>query len=207
MFYEPSQANHGLPKNPFNSLVIPRPIGWLTTLSKDGVVNLSPYSFFNAVCYRPPTVMFAAGAGHEADGLKDTLRNVLDTREFVCNLVTWDNREQMNQTSATLPKEVDELALAGLTPLSSERVSPPRVAESPIHLECRMVKSVELPGWEAQDRYVVVFGEVVGVHIQDDCITEEGRVDLARIRPLGRLGYNDYVKVEAESIFEMIRPD
>jgi len=171
MFYEPIKKNHGLPKNPFNSLVIPRPIGWITSRDPEGVVNLAPYSFFNAVCYSPPTVMFASGAGSGEDGLKDSLRNVEATGEFVCNLVTWENREKMNQTSASVSKDVNELEMAGLMSQPGRLVDVPWVAEAPVYLECRHVKSVELPNWGDEDRYVVVFGEVIGIHIKDDLIT------------------------------------
>ena len=207
MFYEPIKKNHGLPKNPFNSLVIPRPIGWITSCDSEGVLNLAPYSFFNAVCYSPPTVMFASGAGSGGDGLKDSLRNVETTGEFVCNLVTWDNREQMIQTSASVHKDVNELEMTGLSSQSGRLVDVPWVAEAPVHLECRHVKSVDLPSWGDKDRYVVVFGEVIGIHIQDDLITEEGLVDVGRMRPLGRLGYNDYTEVDSNTIFTMVRPD
>ena len=207
MFYEPIKKNHGLPKNPFNSLVIPRPIGWITSRDPEGVVNLAPYSFFNAVCYSPPTVMFASGTGNGEDGLKDSLRNVVATGEFVCNLVTWENREQMIQTSASVHKDVNELEMTGLSSHPGRLVDVPWVAEAPVHLECRYVKSVDLPNWGDKDRYVVVFGEVIGVHIKDDLITEEGLVDVGRMRPLGRLGYNDYTEVDSNTIFTMVRPD
>ena len=207
MFYEPIKKNHGLPKNPFNSLVIPRPIGWITSRDPEGVVNLAPYSFFNAVCYSPPTVMFASGAGSGEDGLKDSLSNIEATGEFVCNLVTWKNREQMNQTSASVHKDVNELEMTGLSSQPGRLVDVPWVVEAPVHLECRYVKSVDLPNWGDKDRYVVVFGEVIGIHIQDDLITEEGLVDVGRMRPLGRLGYNDYTEVDSNTIFTMVRPD
>lgn len=211
MFYEPKKDDHSLPKNPFNSLVIPRPIGWITSLDTNGVVNLAPYSFFNAVSYRPPTVMFAAGAGTSTakggDWSKDSKRNIEATREFVCNLTTWDTREQMNKTSASVGMDIDEMALAGLTPEPSVLVKPPRVTEAPIHLECRYVTSVEIPVWTEADQYSVVFGEVVGVHIRDDMITPEGLIDVAKLRPIARLGYNDYAVINSDAIFTMIRPD
>ena len=211
MFYEPKKGDHGLPKNPFNSLVIPRPIGWITSLDANGVVNLAPYSFFNAVSYRPPTVMFAAGAGPSTaeggDWSKDSRRNIEATQEFVCNLTTWDTREQMNKTSTSVGMEIDEMALAGLTPEPSALVKPPRVAEAPIHLECRYVTSVKIPVWDEADQYFVVFGEVVGVHIRDDMITPEGLIDVAKLRPIARLGYNDYTVINSDTIFTMIRPN
>jgi flavin reductase (DIM6/NTAB) family NADH-FMN oxidoreductase RutF len=206
MFYQPKKKDHGLSKNPFNSLVIPRPIGWISSVDENGVVNLAPYSFFNAICYRPPTVMFASGAGATGDGNKDSLRNVEKTGEFVCNIVTWENREQMNQTSATLDKDVDEMKLVGLTRAPSQLVSPPGVAEAPVHLECKHINSIEIPHWGDADRYVLVLGEVIGVHIEDHLINEEGLIDVARMRPVGRLGYNDYTEVSETSSFTLVRP-
>jgi flavin reductase (DIM6/NTAB) family NADH-FMN oxidoreductase RutF len=206
MFYEPKHKNHGLPKNPFNSLIIPRPIGWISSVDDKGVYNLAPYSFFNAVCYAPPTVMFSAGVGAASDGMKDSLRNIQSSGEFVCNLATWDTREQMNQSSATVAPEVDEIALTGLTPLPSRLVKAPRIADAPVHLECRYLKSVDIPGWTPADTYVMVLGEVVGIHIRDELITADGLIDVARMMPIGRLGYNDYVRVDAESLFTLIRP-
>jgi len=135
MFYEPIKQDHGLSKNPFNSLVIPRPIGWISSVDSKRVVNLAPYSFFNAVSYKPPTVMFSSGAGSHDDGLKDSLRNVESTGEFVCNLSTWATRDAMNQSSASVEPDVDELELSGLTALPSKLVKPPIVEEAPVHLE------------------------------------------------------------------------
>ena len=207
MFYEPVKQDHGLPKNPFNSLVIPRPIGWITTVDPEGVVNLAPYSFFNAVGYRPPTVMFASGAGSGEDGQKDSLRNVEATGEFVCNLSTWETRESMNRSSASVGPEVDELEMSGLTPVPSKLVKPPRVKEAPVHLECKILQSVDFPNWSNKDRYVVVFGEVIGVHIEDQYITPEGLIDVDGMKPIGRLGYDDYTIVGGDSIFTMTRPE
>jgi len=207
MFFEPIKKNHGLPKNPFNSLVVPRPIGWISSRDTKGIVNLAPYSFFNGVCYRPPTVMFASGSGSGEDGLKDTLRNVEATGEFVCNLATWENREQMNESSASVPKDVNEMELTGLTSRPGRLVDVPWVEEAPVNLECKHIKSVDLPNWGNNERYVVVFGEVIGIHIKDELITDEGLVDVGRMRPLGRLGYNDYTEVDSNSIFTMVRPD
>ncbi|NBQ73151.1 MAG: flavin reductase family protein [Gammaproteobacteria bacterium] len=187
MFYEPKNQNHGLPKNPFNSLVIPRPIGWISSVDSDGVFNLAPYSFFNAVCYRPPTVMFSAGAGSADDRNKDTARNVETTGEFVCNLATWELREQ--------------------TPVSSTLVKAPRIAEAPVQLECKYLKTTLIPGWDQADGYKVIFGEVIGVHIDDAIITGDGLIDVAKMMPIGRLGYNDYARVDADSSFTMVRPE
>lgn len=206
MFYEPKDG-HGLSKNPFNSLVVPRPIGWISSIDGDGNVNLAPYSFFNGVAYRPPTVMFSSGAGQvEDDRMKDSLRNIQETGEFVHNLVTWDLRDAMNQSAATTGKDVDELAMAGLTPLPSKLVKAPRVAESPVHFECKLVKTVDLPNTTGDDTYTVVFGEVIGVHIADEMIKENGQIDIGKLHPISRMGYQDYTEVTAETVFTMERP-
>ena len=206
MFYEPTKGNQRLAKNPFSSLIVPRPIGWISSKSSDGVVNLAPYSFFNAVCYRPPTVMFSSGSSTAEDGKKDSLRNIESTGQFVCNLVTWETCEQMNQTSASVPPDRDEMELAGLTPLPSNVVDVPRVAEAPVHLECQFVQSIEVPNSANEDRYVMILGEVVGIHIQDDLLTDDGLVNVAKMRPVGRLGYNDYTHIDSSSIFTIKRP-
>ena len=207
MFYEPKKKNHGLAKNPFNSLVIPRPIGWISSIDASGLHNLAPYSFFNAVSYSPPTVMFSGGVGRAADGLKDSVRNIESTGEFVCNLATWGTRDAMNKSSATVPSDVDEIALSGLTPIASSLISAPRIKEAPVHLECRYLKSVDIPGWTAADDYRVIFGEVVGIHIDDDFITDDGLVDVAKMLVIGRLGYNDYSRVDDETSFSLERPE
>ena len=175
-------------------------------MDEEGVFNLAPYSFFNAVCYSPPTVMFSAGVGSGSDAIKDSQRNIEATGEFVCNLTTWDTRQQMNQTSASVSPETDEIELAGLTTLPSQLVKVPRIAEAPVHLECRYVKSVDIPSWEEAGKYVMVLGEVIGVHINDELITADGLIDVARMRPIARLGYNDYTRVDGETIFGMDRP-
>ena len=206
MFYEPVKQDHGLSKNPFNSLIIPRPIGWISSIDNEGVVNLAPYSFFNAVCYRPPTVMFASGTGKGSDGMKDSRRNIEATGEFVCNLATWETRNQMNQTSTAVTPETDEMKLAGLTPVSSKLIKVPRVAEAPVHLECRHLNSIEIPSWEKDNRYFIVLGEVIGIHIRDELITKEGLVDIEKMIPIGRMGYNDYTRIDGNTLFTMIRP-
>lgn len=205
MFYEP-RSGHGLPANPFNAIVLPRPIGWITTLNEEGRVNLAPFSFFNAVAYVPPQVMFATTGPHAQGGgaYKDSMRNAIATGEFVANLATWELREAVNLTSAPAPHGVDELTLAGLTSAPSRIVAPPRVAESPVHLECRVTTHVELPTPDADDPNTVVFGEVVGVHIADEAIVE-GHVDVTRLDPIARLGYREYTRIT--ETFEMIRPD
>lgn len=198
MFYDPRDTAHGLANDPFKSLVVPRPIGWISTLDAEGRVNLAPYSFFNAISADPHYVMFSS------DGMKDSWRNVETTGEFVCSMATYDLREQMNKTSAPLPSEEDEMAYAGLTPVPSHNVRPPRVGESPVALECRHHQTVRLPGQNGEEgRYGVVIGEVVGIYI-DDAVLVDGRVDVPAIRPVARLGYMDYAVVDA--VFTMRRP-
>lgn len=202
MFYRTDEP-HGLPYNPFNAIVVPRPIGWVSTVDAGGAVNLAPYSFFNAVAYRPPQVMYASTTNHVQGGLKDSVSNIKETGEFVMNMATWPLREQLNLTSAPAPHGTDEFEVAGLQKAPSELVSPPRVAESPVNMECRLVKVVELLTDDPQDPNLVVFGQVVGVHIADDVIVD-GRVDIGRLAPISRLGYKDYGRVT--EVFSMERP-
>lgn len=202
MFYDCTKNDHGLKHDPFKACVVPRPIGWISTISKDGVVNLAPYSFFNALSGSPPIVMFATNGFHRHGGLKDSLQNAIDTREFVVNLATWDLREAVNATSAGVESAVDEAAVAGLATAPSRLVKPPRVAASPIHLECALHDVVELPPGRDGPNHLAI-GRVLGVHI-DDAVLVEGRVDLSRVRPIARLGYHDYTVVD--EIFTMTRP-
>lgn len=170
------------------SCVVPRPIGWISTLSKEGVPNLAPYSFFNALSQSPPIVVFGSNGRH-AHGAKDTARNILETGEFVCNMATFDLRFEVRSTSEAEQPEVNEFERAGLEFEASSLVKPPRVKASPVHIECMLLKTVELPS-ELEDNLLII-GRVVGVHINDDCLTD-GRIDLSRIRPLARLGYGQF---------------
>jgi flavin reductase (DIM6/NTAB) family NADH-FMN oxidoreductase RutF len=201
MFYEPSKG-HGLPRDPFKALVAPRPIGWFTTLNDDGSVNVGPYSYFNAVADDPPVVMFAASP-RGPDRVKDSARNALARGEFVHNMVTYELREQMNATSEEVPPGIEEAALAGLDLVPSRLVRPPRIAASPVALECRTVQLLEIPQNGGGGPTRVVLGEVIGVHI-DDRALEDGRVELGRLRPIARLGYANYAVVD--TIFRMVRP-
>ena len=201
MFYEPDKDDHGLPFNPYKSIVIPRPIGWISTISRDCVVNLAPYSQFNNLGYDPPYVMFSANSFPGSGRRKDSVKNASDTGEFVVNMATYDLREALNVTSQFLPPEVDEAALAGLEMIPCRFVKPPRVAASPVHLECKFHCSLALPGSAPDQVHHVVIGRVVGVHIQDDVLTPEGKLDVVKIRPLARLGYFDYTTVD--TVFTM----
>lgn len=204
MFYEPDKNNHGLKYNPFKQLVVPRPIGWISTLNENGVPNLAPYSFFNAVAENPPAVAFCTGMRPKSPELKDSQRNAEKTGEFVVNLATNALREQMNRSSAGLPHGVNEFEAAGLETLPSRLVKPPRVKGTPVHLECRYLKTVEVPCSDPTRGNFVVFGQVVGVHI-DDTLLVDGRVDIARAKPIARLGYMDYTWIE--QVFTLNRPD
>lgn len=201
MFYEPAVNDHGLPYNPYKSIVVPRPIGWISTLSRDGVANLAPYSQYNNLGYDPPYVMFSAGSNPEDGRRKDSVLNATETGEFVANMATYDLRHEVDKSSHFVDPDVDEFDYAGLTKEPSRVVKPPRVAESPVHLECRFVQSVVLPGYTIGNIVHMVIGEVVGVHINDEFIGEDGKLDMLKIRPLARMGYFDYTSVE--SIFTM----
>ena len=198
MFYDAVANTHGLKWDPFKALVSPRPIGWISTLGQNNVVNLAPYSFFNAVSTDPHFVMFSSG------GRKDSQRNAEETGEFVCSLATYELRDAMNRTSQHVAPEVDEMVLAGLTPAPSTLVSPPRVAESPVAFECKYWRTIDLPGPNGgPGTHAIVLGQVVGVHI-DDRVIVEGKVDVTKLKPLARLGYGDYAVIE--EVFELPRP-
>jgi flavin reductase (DIM6/NTAB) family NADH-FMN oxidoreductase RutF len=200
MFYACDKRDRGLlPHDPFKAIVAPRPIGWISSVSASGEVNLAPYSFFNGVNSRPPMVMFAS------EGRKDSVRNIEENGEFVCNLATWDLRDAMNATSAPLPRGVNEMERAGLAAAPSVLVKPPRVAAAPCALECKLVRIVPLETHTHQpvDGHVV-FGEVVGVHI-DDRYVVNGVLDTAALQPIARCGYDQYAVVEA--LFSMTRPE
>jgi flavin reductase (DIM6/NTAB) family NADH-FMN oxidoreductase RutF len=202
MFYETQKNNHGLPHNPFKSLIIPRPIGWITTQNEDGNVNLAPYSYFNALCDNPPMVMFSTTNSRSEGVIKDTLHNVESQGEFVVNMATYALREAVNLSSAPLPYSDSEIVHTNLEVLPSSIVKPPRIKGSPIHLECKYFRSLQLPS-NNTDTNRVIIGTVVGVHIDDDLIVN-GKVDVTRIKPIARLGYMDYAVVE--NIFSMQRP-
>ncbi|MCY3701339.1 MAG: flavin reductase family protein [Rhodospirillales bacterium] len=202
MFYRTDVNDHGLPHDPFKACVVPRPIGWISTMSPAGVHNLAPYSFFNGVATAPPMVMFASN-GRQPHGAKDSLANVEETGEFVANLATWDLREAMNRSSAPLGPDVDEFAFAGLEALPAKLVRPARVAGAPVHLECVHHQTVDLPSNEPEGRNAIVIGQVVGVHIEDGLISD-GILDLSRVQPLARLGYFDYTVVN--EMFSISRP-
>lgn len=203
MYYETDTNDHGLRFNPLKACVVPRPIGWISTISEAGVVNLAPYSYFNMFSHDPPFVAFSGGRHIVDGGTKDSVANVEATGEFVYNLATWAQRDAMNQTSSIVEREMDEMAAAGLEPLPSRLVRPPRVKGAPVHFECRVHQIVTLPGSRPSSDHHLVIGRVVAVHIDDAFLTPDGRVDVLKMRPIARLGYNDYTSVDG--IFRMER--
>lgn len=200
MFFDAAKNDHGLPHDPLKALVGPRPIGWVSTMNDAGRVNLSPYSFFNAIAERPFMVAFSS------NGYKDAVAFIDETHEFVCNLATFDLRHAVNTTSAPFSRGDSEFPHAGLTPAPSRLVGPPRVAEAPAALECRHVRTIRLATVDGRelDQHLVI-GQVVGVHI-DDAFIHDGRVDTAAMRPIMRAGYMDYFVATPDTKFTLQRP-
>jgi flavin reductase (DIM6/NTAB) family NADH-FMN oxidoreductase RutF len=198
MFYETAKNDHGLPYDPLKAIIAPRPIGWITSMAANGDINLAPYSYFNAFSTRPPIV------GFSSESRKDSVDLVEETKEFVCNLATWDLRDAMNATSATLPRGVNEMQVAGLEAAPSKLVKPPRVAASPCALECKWLQTVQFRDVNGREieRFLVI-GQVVGIHI-DDRFIKNGMLDTAAMKPIARCGYHDYAVVE--SVFSLVRP-
>lgn len=203
MYYEPGRTGHGLPFDPFKSCVVPRPIGWISTLDGGGAANLAPYSQFQNVTFDPPIVMFSANQT-TAGARKDTTINAETEGAFVWNMATYDLREAVNLSAQELPPGTDEFDVAGLTKAPSRLVRPPRVAESPVQFECVYMQTLRLPGGGVMGTVDVVFGRVVAVHIADWALTPDGRLDVPRLKPLARLGYYDYTCVER--VFSMTIP-
>ncbi len=196
------ENGHGLPRNPLKALVAPRPIGWISTRSAAGVLNVAPYSFFNMVCDSPPLIAFSSG------GRKDSLCNAQERGEFVWNLVSRPLAEKMNQTSALVGPEVDEFSLAELTPAPGIAIDTPRVAESPAALECRVTQIIRLTGLDGTeaDQWLTI-GQVLAVHIREDLI-KDGLFDTGAAQPVMRAGYAaDYAGIDAGAMFKMRRPD
>src|SRR3954470_11507998 len=185
MFYETAKNNHGLPYDPLKAIIAPRPIGWITTIGAKGEINLAPYSFFNAFSTRPPIV------GFSSEGRKDSVAFAEETREFVCNLATYDLRDAMNVTAGTYERGVNEMREAGLEAAPSRLVKPPRVADSPCALECKFMQTVSLTDLDGREmnRHLVI-GVVVGIYI-DDSFIKNGLVDTAAMKPIARCGYNE----------------
>lgn len=201
-YYEPA-AGHGLPHDPLNAIIGPRPIGWISSISAAGQRNLAPYSFFNCFNYRPPIIGFASS------GWKDSVANIVQTGEFVWNLATRPLAEAMNNSSASLAHGEDEFAFAGVTPLPSSKIKAERVAESPVNFECRLSQCIQLQSATGtQLETWLVLGEVVAVHIDPALLDEHGIYQTAAAEPILRAGGpTAYYGISEQHRFDMIRPD
>lgn len=201
MFYDTKLNNHGLKYNPFKSCVVPRPIAWISTISKDGVVNLGPYSYFNAVSDIPPIIVFGSG-NKPTGGEKDSLHNIKETSEFVINICSFDQRDEMSMSSTSLPYDESEAEKFGIEMTSSQFVKAPRIKASKISLECKYLKteSFIIDGIQASSQ--AVFGHVVGIFIDDEII-EDGKVQISKLQPIARLGYDEYAVIN--EVFKMQR--
>lgn len=200
MYYEIGKDEHGLARAPFKSIAVPRPIAWLSTISPDGKPNLAPYSQFTNLNFNPPYIAISVNEGGYCQR-KDTTNNIETTGEFVHNMVTYDLMEKMNITAEPFPAGVDEFEMAGLTKAESKVVKPYRVAESPIQLECKYVQTIRIPSNNNQGAADLIIGKVVAIHIKDEFIMPNGKIDILKIKPLARMGYSDYTYVS--EIFEM----
>lgn len=203
MHYDPTKNGHNLPYDPFKSCAVPRPIGWISTTDKKGNDNLAPYSQFQNLTFDPPTVMFAANQTPDGER-KDSVNNAEQTGQFVWNIATYDLREAVNKSAMFVESNIDEFDLAGLQKNPSIKVRPPRVKDSPINFECEYVQTIRIQGNGPMGTVDLVIGRVVMVHIDDDAIDSNGRINIPKIKPLARLGYYQYTAVE--NTFDMIIP-
>ncbi len=204
MFYDTKINNHGLKYNPFKSCIIPRPIAWITTLTENGEDNCAPYSFFNGVASDPPMVMFANnGPAPNKKGPKDTFSNIKNNKQFVVNISTYENKDKMNLTCSPLAKGESEINFALLETFTSNLVKPKSLKASPINMECELFKIIDLPIIKENEYNGIIIGKVLGINIDNEYI-KDGRIDVLKLKPLARLGYMDYSKVE--DFFEMNRP-
>tara|TARA_B100000242_G_scaffold40027_1_gene23883 strand:- start:420 stop:1025 length:606 start_codon:yes stop_codon:yes gene_type:complete len=200
MFYQPKKNPFSI--DPYKSLIFPRPIGWISSIDKKGIVNLAPYSYFNAIADDPPQIMFVAGASDRSSQKKDTLTNIMATKEFVVNFATSATRNQMNLSSKDIHKDDDEFVLTKLKKRKSRLVKVPSVANSPVNLECKLLKSIKLKS-SSRKFSTMVMGEVIGIYIKDSFIVK-GRVNSAAMRYVARMGYSEYTTVSSK--FKMKRP-
>ena len=201
MFYEPKKG-HPFSIDPYKSLIFPRPIGWISSISKKGIANLAPFSYFNALADDPPQVMFSSGALIDSNGYKNSLTNILSTKEFVVNFATLKTRDQMNLSSIDAPKDVDEFSFAKIKKRQSKLVKTPSVADSPVNLECKLLKTLKLKS-NTKKYTTMIIGEVIGIYIKDTFI-QKGRVNSVAMRYVARMGYSEYTTVSSR--FRMKRP-
>ncbi|KAK8912047.1 hypothetical protein VCV18_013027 [Metarhizium anisopliae] len=203
LFYQPPKGERsGLPHDPFKSFVIPRPIGWISTTSKDGQDNLGPFSQFNNVSFDPPTILFIGHQSVYKKRSKDSVVNARDTGEFVWNMATYDLRDAVNASS--LESWEDEFPISSVTKAPSRVVKPPRVAQSPVSFECRVHSIIRIQGDSLVGHSDIVVGRVVGIHVKGEYITPDGLFDVLKAAPLARLGYHQYTAIN--NIFDMKMP-
>ena len=203
MHYDPRSEQRPLPYDPFKSCTVPRPIGWLSTLSTDGINNLAPFSQWQNLTFDPPLVMFAAN-GYPDGRRKDTVVNAEQTGWFVWNMATWALREAVNRSAQAVDSNIDEFELAGVTGVPCVDAPGLRVQESPCHFECRYLSTQRFPGNSNVGNVDVVFGEVVRIHVKDEVVDADGKLDIPSIRPIARMGYYDYAVID--NVFEMRIP-
>ncbi len=201
MFYEPRKNPFSI--DPFKSLIFPRPIGWISSIDKKGIANLAPYSYFNAIADDPPQVMFASAPPDKPFSKKDTLLNILETKEFVVNFATNITKKKMNLSSLDAPRDQDEFIISNLKKRKSKLVKPPAVFESPVNLECKLIKTIKLKS-NKQKYSTMIIGEVIGIFIKDSFI-KENRVDSISMRYIARMGYSEYTTIFSK--FKMKRPN
>ena len=195
MFYEPKKGS-SFKIDPFKSLVFPRPIGWISSISKNGKANLAPYSYFNAVADEPPQVMFCSNGSSTHGKYKDTLSNILTTKEFVVNFATATSRNQMNISSRDFKPDEDEFILSNLKKKKSRLVKPPSVKDSPVNLECKLVKTIKLKS-NSKKISTMIIGEVIGIYI-DNKFIKNNRVDSVAMRYIARMGYSEYTTISSK---------
>ena len=205
MFYEPSKNDHGLSRNPFKSCTVPRVIGWISTKNEDGTDNIAPYSQFTNLTFDPPLVLFSSNQNIIGDR-KTTVKNIERTGQFVYNMVSYDLREAMNRSSIfKVPNGYkDKFEYSGLTKAKSNLIDVARVAESPIQYECKYIQTIRIPANDTLATVDVIIGQVIGIHIADEYILPDGKIDICRIQPVARLGYFDFTVVN--NSFEMAPP-
>ena len=201
MFYEPKKG-HPFKIDPYKALVFPRPIGWISSLSKKGIPNLAPYSYFNAVADEPPQVMFCSNGDSAYGGYKDSLANILSTKEFVVNFATANTRDAMNISSSNYEPNEDEFVAAKLKKRKSKLVKPPSVNDSPVNLECKLLETLKLKT-NTKKISTMVIGEIIGIYINNKFI-KNGRIDSVSMRYVSRMGYSEYTTVSSK--FNLRRP-
>ena len=202
MFYEPKKG-HPFKIDPYKALVFPRPIGWISSLSKQGIANLAPYSYFNAVADEPPQVMFCSNGDSAYGGFKDSLSNILSTKEFVVNFATSTTRDAMNISSSNYKPDEDEFVAAKLKKRKSKLVKPPSVNDSPVNLECKLLKTLKLKT-NTKKISTMVIGEIIGIYINNKFI-KNGRIDSVSMRYISRMGYSEYSTISSK--FNLKRPN